>query len=159
MKTKYRNPQRSNPLQPVGSSSQYSVIGPGTSICTPDLARRVEPPPYRPPPLPTSPTLPLTQGLSSDSLSIENSPQVPPRRKNNSSIGGYEDVTPKKETRSVSGIYNNDEEVAISVKKRTEKFNRLASVEDELSPARTPRLVDKPKIEPVSGEIIFPYTY
>nr|XP_008192389.1 PREDICTED: uncharacterized protein LOC103312734 [Tribolium castaneum] len=86
-----------------------------------------QPPPYRPPPPVTSPTNSLDNVSLSSIMSLQDvTPQAPPRRKQRSFD---EDSTPRQ-------INNQEEEkqTPVSVKERLEKFNRMASMEDELSP-------------------------
>ncbi|GJQ85185.1 hypothetical protein Trydic_g9123 [Trypoxylus dichotomus] len=108
-----------------------------------------QPPPYRPPP-------PVTPTSSSDNISISSSnfslysssdlenPYVPPRKKlsekkleaelkaleddnENSRNNGNEEVMEQCEAKQV-------EKQSVSVKERMQRFNKMASAEDELSP-------------------------
>lgn len=115
------------------------------------------PPPYRPPPPVQSPNISLDNISISSNFSFSDcqltpqlTPQIPPRKK---SID--KDVripfnlkSPEKEERSFNEEKENESpengDKQISVKERTQKFNRLASVEDDLSPRQ---VKDKKKIE------------
>ncbi|KAF5289150.1 hypothetical protein FQR65_LT02040 [Abscondita terminalis] len=98
-----------------------------------------QPPPYRPPPPPPSAPSP---NVSYDSISISSSnmslqepppPQVPPRRRN--SEKGKSDVENESDEQHEQENQNAEsDKQPVSVKERTQKFNRMASVEDELSP-------------------------
>ncbi|XP_057653973.1 uncharacterized protein LOC130892535 [Diorhabda carinulata] len=92
-----------------------------------------QPPPYRPPPPPPQGT-PSSSSLDAMSVGSINSlnefpktPQAPPRDKKR------DDITPKKSISEPESASAADDKT-VSVKERTQKFNRLASVEDELSP-------------------------
>lgn len=69
-----------------------------------------------------------------------------------------DEVTPVRQSVEID---ENGEKKSISVKERTKEFNRLASVEDELSP-RTPKSAEKEKPKSKSVSFICPmfyYTY
>ncbi|XP_044748919.1 ankyrin repeat domain-containing protein SOWAHC isoform X2 [Coccinella septempunctata] len=113
-----------------------------------------QPPPYRPPPPVLSPSPSLdTLSMNSFTLSIQESgtPQPPPRRKSVEKFRTSDDdsgtpTTPTfaVEMRDKEPLEENreeeeegeDNEANVSVKERTQKFNRLASVEGE---ERSPR--------------------
>lgn len=140
-----------------------------------------QPPPYRPPPPVNSSTSSLDT-ISIGSLSSCNeTPQAPPRRRESTRkksapgistasrplsvdevitpvkqrANSVDDVTPDRQTVEVD---ENGEKKSISVKERTKEFNRLASVEDELSP-RQPKSAEKEKTrsKSVSGPMSFLY--
>lgn len=120
-----------------------------------------QPPPYRPPPpvTPSSPSSISLNSLSNISMTSLNSlpseaPQAPPRRRsadklisannnNNNKENEFNAAafnTPKKEENPVG------EDLTVSVKERTQKFNRMASIEDELSSSPrhgTPKSTEK----------------
>lgn len=133
------------PLSPTVSLSDFS---PTRNISSPQR----QPPPYRPPPPPpiSSPS-PSLDSISLSSLSLQDTPQAPPRRKNSDKVRSFENEK-RASTDDGITIINIDDKQTVSVKERTQKFNRLASHEDELSPkAKTP---DKSK-NWVSFKILF----
>ncbi|XP_071053948.1 ankyrin repeat domain-containing protein SOWAHA [Onthophagus taurus] len=116
-----------------------------------------QPPPYRPPP-PVTPTSSLDSiSISSSCVSInDDGPVVPPRRKiimrKSESDSGIEDklsVNMKMKVEDEEETTENDKS-SVSVKERTQKFNRMASVDDELSPHR-PHKEKKKKEQPEKG--------
>ncbi|GLV32247.1 sosondowah [Carabus blaptoides fortunei] len=133
----------SSPLNTVGIPSNLQDVSP---VPSPSKARH--PPPYRPPPPVSSPSLSIDNiSLCSSSMSIkdmEEPPQAPPRRKSQSSrtLSVEVDEPPSQQQEqqqqqsepiAIPQSVENSEQ-AISVKERTQKFNRLASVENDLSP-------------------------
>ncbi|XP_031346336.1 ankyrin repeat domain-containing protein SOWAHB isoform X6 [Photinus pyralis] len=118
-------------LDPINSIG--IPVSPSHSIQ--DASPRRQPPPYRPPP-PPPPTTP-SPNVSCDNISISSSislaesiaPQAPPRRRNSEKSKMEE---PPRDDCENPGVENDKQ--PISVKERTQKFNRMASVEDELSP-------------------------
>lgn len=102
-----------------------------------------QPPPYRPPPPVTSPSPSLDNiSISSSNISLSEgylTPQVPPRRKSidkDTKPPVFNIKTPDKNLNDEkeNEAIDNSEKQTISVKERTQKFNRLASVEEDLSP-------------------------
>lgn len=168
LKTKYLHSPDA-PLSPLSSSNTSLNIGspqhdprnaigiPISPISTSNIESLTtpprQPPPYRPPPPVVSPSSSLDSiSLSSNSTS-DDKPQAPPRRRGNleevrsNSRGnliengdGDRDSEGGRD-RSNMGESEEEKEV-ISVKERTQKFNRMASVDDELSP-RTPKSAEK----------------
>lgn len=116
------------PLSPSFPNSDFS----------PSVPR--QPPPYRPPPPPTpSPNISFDNiSLSSTTSETSITPQAPPRRR--SADKKAEALTVMNKTECFNGKLNgveqqedaNDKQT-VSVKERTQKFNRMASVEDELN--------------------------
>ncbi|VEN58899.1 unnamed protein product, partial [Callosobruchus maculatus] len=104
-----------------------------------------QPPPYRPPPPPvyTSSSSLDTMSLGSmSSLNDQGAPQAPPRRRDSERRRStVDEVTPKK-PQEAQAEGSGEEKRGVSVKERTQKFNRLASIEDELSP-RQPKSAEK----------------
>lgn len=99
------------------------------------MEQKRQPPPYRPPPPVTSPSPSLDNiSISSSSFSfrdVDDAPQAPPRKK---SMEKSRAASMEQEEQ------HNDGEQVISVKERTQKFNRLASVDNELvSPSQKDR--------------------
>ncbi|KAK5642839.1 hypothetical protein RI129_009006 [Pyrocoelia pectoralis] len=100
-----------------------------------DASPRRQPPPYRPPP-PPPPATP-SPNISYDNISISSSislaesvaPQAPPRRRNSEKLKQEESPRDDGENQAAES-----DKQPVSVKERTQKFNRMASVEDELSP-------------------------
>lgn len=150
------------PTSPT-SLSDFSPLAPSVQ----SSPRPRQPPPYRPPPPVNSSTSSLDT-ISIGSLSSCNeTPQAPPRRRESTRkksapgistasrplsvdeiitrvkqrANSVDDVTPTRQTVEVDA---NGEKKSISVKERTKEFNRLASVEDELSP-RLPKSAEKEK--------------
>nr|XP_023018730.1 ankyrin repeat domain-containing protein SOWAHC-like [Leptinotarsa decemlineata] len=110
-----------------------------------------QPPPYRPPP-PVNASSNSLDTLSMDSMSSlgDAPPQVPPRerrRDSDRSKSVVDESTPKKANIEPSP---NEDVQTVSVKERTQKFNRLASVDDELSP-RQPKSAEKENRRPNWG--------
>ncbi|XP_044269219.1 ankyrin repeat domain-containing protein SOWAHC isoform X1 [Tribolium madens] len=129
LKTRYQNsldyPRSSHSPQ---TDPRLALGIPLSPDCSPakSPAHR-QPPPYRPPPPVTSPTNSLDNISLSSIMSLQDvTPQAPPRRKQKAFD---EDSTPRQ-------IHTQEEEkqTPVSVKERMEKFNRMASMEDELSP-------------------------
>ncbi|KAJ8928496.1 hypothetical protein NQ314_018945, partial [Rhamnusium bicolor] len=149
LKTKYLNS-----LDPPPSSLATSVISspqcdPRNSIGIPispvqsDPSPR-QPPPYRPPPPVCSPSPSLDNVSLGSLLSLNETPQAPPRRRDSERAKlSAEDSTPKKASTETDN--GSDDKQTVSVKERTQKFNRLASVDDELSP-RQPKSAEKEKL-------------
>ncbi|KAK4877571.1 hypothetical protein RN001_010077 [Aquatica leii] len=104
-----------------------------------------QPPPYRPPPPPptASPNVSYDTISISSNMSLQESapPQAPPRRKNSEKgrpdlenpVNELEHTLENEEQRQENQNAESDKQ-PVSVKERTQKFNRMASVEDELSP-------------------------
>ncbi|KAF2901425.1 hypothetical protein ILUMI_04761 [Ignelater luminosus] len=102
-----------------------------------------QPPPYRPPPPPPPQT--STPNVSFDNVSLASSnfslqdagtPQAPPRRRSsdkNKIESNNDDARRFEQEKEEQQCQENDKQ-PISVKERTQKFNRLASVDDDLSP-------------------------
>lgn len=139
LKTKYLN-SLDPPLSPKHASvisfpqdDPRNSIGIPFSPSLPDISSSSprQPPPYRPPPPVSSPSL---DNISLGSLtSLNDTPQAPPRKRDlDRTKSATEETTPKKS--SSDPDVNNEDKQTVSVKERTQKFNRLASVEDELSP-------------------------
>lgn len=146
LKTKYHGS-----LDPLKQPSQYIAVSqndPRVSLGIPrspassdytllkSPAQR-QPPPYRPPPPVSSPISP-TNSLDNISLGSimslqDGTPQAPPRRKASDKQKSFdEEITPVKQMDSKNHV-NGEEKQTVSVKERLEKFNRMASMEDELS--------------------------
>lgn len=104
-----------------------------------------QPPPYRPPPPPTPSHTNHFDNVSISSSNISfselSTPQIPPRRKSvekarhsedasHRLINEYFDETHKLQNEE-TGRHDNNEKQTMSVKERTQKFNKMASVEDE----------------------------
>lgn len=115
----------------ISPSSHCSEVNLFTSV-TPR-----QPPPYRPPPPPITSSTDNFDNVSFNSLNpsysiLPNTPQIPPRRKS------VEKGTVSEESRRLPNdeAYREGscEKQTMSVKERMQKFNRMASVEDERSP-------------------------
>lgn len=106
------------PLSPSFPNSDFS----------PSVPR--QPPPYRPPPPPTpSPNVSFDNvSLSSITSSDFSTPQAPPRRRSADKMKSTEGLNRLVVTENLNGV-----EETVSVKERTQKFNRMASIEDELN--------------------------
>lgn len=108
-----------------------------------------QPPPYRPPPPPTpSPNVSIDSVSLNASVGSEASstPQAPPRRRSADKMRSTEAAARAESLENkVNGTDVDDggDKLTVSVKERTQKFNRLASVEDELS--TSPRQQQKEK--------------
>ncbi|KAK9882296.1 hypothetical protein WA026_020406 [Henosepilachna vigintioctopunctata] len=145
------------PLNPMNAIGIPVSPHPSPSHSTKDFATSSprQPPPYRPPPPVTSPSPSLdTASLNSFSISLQESgtPQPPPRRKSFEKFKFTDEDRPPTPTTPTSKVElrkpevvdesieeEGDEKeanVSLSVKERTQKFNRLASVEGE---ERSPR--------------------
>lgn len=151
LKTRYQNSlDYSRPSQLSPQTDPRLALGIPLSPSLPDYSpskspAHRQPPPYRPPPPVTSPTNSLDNiSLSSIMSQQDVTPQAPPRRKQKSFDEDYS--TPKCNNQEENGP--NEEKQTVSVKERMEKFNRMASMEDELSP-RQPKSAEK-KREKVS---------
>lgn len=162
LKPKYRDtgPPLQAPTSPVHSDPRnalgipVSPLRPNNDFSLSPSTHR-QPPPYRPPPPPVS-----SPNHSFDNVSIASSnfsfsdfstPQVPPRRKSTEKGRLADEQSPREE--KIPKVAENGEESqekqTISVKERTQKFNRMASIEDELS--SSPRQQkDKKKTDKVS---------
>lgn len=159
MKTKYHGS-----LDPLKQPSQYISVShndPRISFGIPNSpvpsdyspskspAHR-QPPPYRPPPPVPSPSSPTTSldniSLSSIMSLQDGTPQAPPRRKASDKQKSFdEDATPVKQVDNKNHV-NGEEKQTVSVKERLEKFNRMASMEDELSSSpRQLKSAEKPR--------------
>ncbi|XP_018576011.2 ankyrin repeat domain-containing protein SOWAHC [Anoplophora glabripennis] len=148
LKTKYLNsldppPSPKHPsLIPSPQNDPRNSIGIPLSPSLPDFSPR-QPPPYRPPPPVSSPSASLDNISFGSLTSLNETPQAPPRRRDIERTKSVaEETTPKKG--SCDADANNEDKQTVSVKERTQKFNRLASVEDELSP-RQPKSPEKSK--------------
>ncbi|XP_050512873.1 uncharacterized protein LOC114328338 [Diabrotica virgifera virgifera] len=126
------------PLSPAG----LGVVD--SSVSSPSTPSR-QPPPYRaPPPPPSSASMnsldTMSLGSTTSLNDLQKTPQPPPRekRKDSENRNFQEDGTPQKTDVDDPNV----EDKTISVKERTQKFNRLASVDDELSP-RPPKSAEK----------------
>ncbi|KAF5279106.1 hypothetical protein FQA39_LY05784 [Lamprigera yunnana] len=126
------------PVSPIHSVS--------SSLSSPNIR---QPPPYRPPPPP--PSSASSPNISYDNISISSLnnilspenvvPQAPPRRRSSDKgkqehenvITQLDTTIQEKNENDENQNFENDKQ-PISVKERTQKFNRMASVEDELSP-------------------------
>lgn len=158
LKTKYHGS-----LDPLKASQYISVLhndprnslgiplSPAHSEYSPSKSpAHRQPPPYRPPPPVTSPISPTTSldniSLSSIMSLQDGTPQAPPRRKASDKQKSFDDdVTPVKQADSKNNV-NGEEKQTVSVKERLEKFNRMASMEDELSSSpRQPKSAEKSK--------------
>lgn len=112
------------------------------------------PPPYRPPPPVQSPNISLDNISISSNMSLTDSqltPQIPPRTKcTDKEVHGLFNLkSAEKSEKSFSEEKENEspengDKQTVSVKERTQKFNRLASVEDDLSPRQ---IKDKKKVD------------
>ncbi|XP_050301764.1 uncharacterized protein LOC126739971 isoform X2 [Anthonomus grandis grandis] len=124
------------PLSPINTS-----YGSTTSLNTPTR----QPPPYRNPPPVYSPISP-SQSLDSISLSscstVDDKPLAPPRQNRSNSRSNVLQEPLDKTSKNTLKSLENTEKGGLSVKERTQQFNRLASVEDELSP-RIPKSAEK----------------
>ncbi|KAG5874483.1 hypothetical protein JTB14_004400 [Gonioctena quinquepunctata] len=173
LKPKYANtldPPPSPSHSPALLSPQYDPrnsigipISPAHSLSeflSPSSQR--QPPPYRPPPPPVYASCSSLDTMSLDSVSSSSeAPQAPPREKRRDSDRSKSLVvdvsspnknnddfsTPKKANVELE---TNGDDKTVSVKERTQKFNRLASVEDELSP-RQPKSAEKENRRPNWG--------
>ncbi|CAH1113083.1 unnamed protein product [Psylliodes chrysocephalus] len=146
-----------DPINSIGipvTPTDLNLVSPrGTAKNTPPKSQLAgnRPPPYRPPPPVYSSTtsldsLSLGSMVSLNELAL--TPQAPPRDRRKDSEKSRsisEESTPKKS----DGDANFDDKT-VSVKERTQKFNRLASVEDELSP-RQPKSAEKENRRPNWG--------
>ncbi|XP_066250572.1 ankyrin repeat domain-containing protein SOWAHA [Euwallacea similis] len=128
------------PTFPSGHMASY---GSTSSLNTPPR----QPPPYRPPPPVVSP---LSPSPSLDSISLSSSstlderPMAPPRQHRSNSRSNLLEAS----SGDHSGINENlnTEDVdkpGMSVKERREHFDRMASIEDPLSPSRGPKSAEK----------------
>ncbi|CAG9821580.1 unnamed protein product, partial [Phaedon cochleariae] len=109
-----------------------------------------QPPPYRPPPPPVYASTSSLDTLSIGSVSsVNDAPQAPPRRRESMRSRPGVDLTTPKRPNADSEADRDD--TGISVKERTQKFNRLASVEDDLSPRHTPKSSEKENRKPKWG--------
>lgn len=137
-----------SPVSPYRSDLRNSVgipISPtynSAGIQTPPRhSKPRQPPPYRPPPPPVSPPdTSDTISISSSTFSFTetNTPQAPPRRKSTEKGRSSFDGASENGTSNQSitdSPEDNQEKTPVSVKERMQKFNRMASVEDELSPS------------------------
>lgn len=82
-------------------------------------------------------------------------PQAPPRRKaadRQKSLD--EESTPTRQINNGGDVNNCDEKQTVSVKERMEKFNRMASMEDELSP-KQPKSAERSKVNKVREFVIW----
>jgi hypothetical protein len=152
LKTKYHNylespkPTLSQPAFPP-SDPRNSLGIPVSPDCSPSKSpAHRQPPPYRPPP-PVTPTNSLDNVSLSSIMSAQDvTPQAPPRRKaadRQKSLD--EESTPTRQINNGGDVNNCDEKQTVSVKERMEKFNRMASMEDELSP-RQPKSAERSKV-------------
>ncbi|KAJ8982786.1 hypothetical protein NQ317_018487 [Molorchus minor] len=134
------------PLSPPGN---YMISSPQKRS---KKFHRPPPPPYRsPPPVCTpSPSASLDNVSLGSTLSLNDAtPQVPPRKRDAEKARSVvEEKTPRKN--SAEADSNADDKQTVSVKERTQKFNRMASVEDELSP-RQMKSPDKEKSRTTAG--------
>lgn len=137
-----RSPQR-DPRNSIGIPISPAISVSDFSPYASPVPR--QPPPYRPPPPVTSPTSSLDNiSVSSFNLSSNEgcgTPQAPPRRKSTDKLSQppvcNSPTTPDKQSsgeEKENEPLENGEKQTVSVKERTQKFNRLASVEDDLSP-------------------------
>ncbi|XP_018333159.1 espin-like [Agrilus planipennis] len=123
------------PTSPTYSMKDFHATSPSSSPVR-------QPPPYRPPPpVTSSPSISLDNvSMCSSNVSLQDvmgTPQAPPRNRSRTSIrSDSQESFDKKldKERSAEEDKENVDKKPISVKERTQKFNRLASVEDELSP-------------------------
>ncbi|KAJ3629451.1 hypothetical protein MTP99_013844 [Tenebrio molitor] len=152
LKTKYHNylespkPTLSQPAFPP-SDPRNSLGIPVSPDCSPSKSpAHRQPPPYRPPP-PVTPTNSLDNVSLSSIMSAQDvTPQAPPRRKAADRQKSMdEESTPTRQINNGGDVNNCDEKQTVSVKERMEKFNRMASMEDELSP-RQPKSAERSKV-------------
>ncbi|KAJ3660444.1 hypothetical protein Zmor_004893 [Zophobas morio] len=143
LKTKYHNSPTTPTLTFPPNDPRLSLgipVSPDSSPAKSPAHR--QPPPYRPPPPVSSPTQSPDNISLSSVMSQDGTPQAPPRRKaadRQKSVD--EDATPTKRVEE-------EGEEKISVKERMEKFNRMASMDDELSPSpRQNKTSEKSKID------------
>ncbi|XP_066138966.1 ankyrin repeat domain-containing protein SOWAHC [Euwallacea fornicatus] len=128
------------PTFPSGHMTSY---GSTTSLNTPSR----QPPPYRPPPPVVSP---LSPSPSLDSISLSSSstfdekPMAPPRQHRNNSRSNLLETSPGDHNEINESLnMDNVEKQGMSVKERREHFDRMASIEDPLSPPRGPKSAEK----------------
>ncbi|XP_048525641.1 ankyrin repeat domain-containing protein SOWAHB isoform X3 [Dendroctonus ponderosae] len=134
-----QNDPRNNvglPNVPVGSG--FQSYGSTTSLNTPTR----QPPPYRNPPPVVSPSASLDSISLSSASTQEERPSAPPRRRSNATESDGAQTSKENNLASPEDNKENMEKSGLSVKERTQQFNRLASVEDELSP-RVPKSAEK----------------
>lgn len=156
LKTKYHNSldsfkssqqilQQSDPRISLGIPVSPSYPASDYSLCNSPAQR--QPPPYRPPPPVISPTNSLDNiSLSSIMSHQDVTPQAPPRRRTIDKQKSMNDEL-MSSTKQINGD-DSDEKQTVSVKERMEKFNRMASMEDELSPRC--KTTEKSKVDKVS---------
>ncbi|CAH0546751.1 unnamed protein product [Brassicogethes aeneus] len=166
LKTKYLNSLEAGPPSPSPSMSSLNQYDPRNSIgiplspsdFSPMRGSTRQPPPYRPPPpVVASPSLSM-DNVSISSFSLDGTPLAPPRRRSADKFNMErtksmeEKVDPNRSTdemrtprKNSAGVLeerdpNVDDKPSMSVKEKTQRFNRLASYEDEHSPkpAKTP---------------------
>ncbi|XP_030767459.1 ankyrin repeat domain-containing protein SOWAHB isoform X2 [Sitophilus oryzae] len=114
-----------------------NAIGIPTSPSTPPR----QPPPYRNPPPVVSPNSSFDSISLSSTSTVDDRPQAPPRRRSGSEE--KRNVLPGGVVSSLAG--NGAGKEVLSVKERTQQFNRMASTEEELTPTKTPKSAEKEK--------------
>ncbi|CAH1123175.1 unnamed protein product [Ceutorhynchus assimilis] len=116
------------PLSPLGNNNNgnFQLYSSTSSLCTPPR----QPPPYRNPPPVSSPSPSLDSVSLSSNSTQDDRPLAPPRQHRSNSRGNLLDA----ENLSTPTREENLEKGGLSVKERTQQFNRMASVEDDLSP-------------------------
>ncbi|XP_049819961.1 mental retardation GTPase activating protein homolog 4 isoform X2 [Aethina tumida] len=169
LKSKYANSlDVSSPPSPVTPSHRDPRNSIGLPPSPYDFGSPVrgsprQPPPYRPPP-PVTPSPSHSVDNISITGSLDGTPLAPPRRRSVDKIkiertksmedrdGNVENsvtddpVTPKRGIGVLAERDTNVEEKEnMSVREKTQKFNRLASCEDELSSPKTPKSAEKKK--------------
>ncbi|KAF7278489.1 hypothetical protein GWI33_008390 [Rhynchophorus ferrugineus] len=129
---------------PTPLYDHWNAIGIPTSPLSPATPPR-QPPPYRNPPPVVSPS-PSVDSFSISSGSLQDDPpRAPPRRR------GTQDVSRSDSTNDL--VQPDAGEEPVSVKERMQKFNRMASSEEELlSPVRTPKSAEKDRNRSRHGE-------
>lgn len=136
-----RSPQVHSPHNTLGIPSPNFQTSPSSLSSN----KPRQPPPYRPPPPVSSPSpsldnISLCSSISSSILSkdLEDAPpQAPPRRRSQTSRTPSTEIEPKespKDQEVPELPHETADQQVISVKERTQKFNRLASVDNDLSP-------------------------
>ncbi|KAL1517009.1 hypothetical protein ABEB36_000829 [Hypothenemus hampei] len=110
-----------------------SIYGSSPSLVTPPR----QPPPYRNPPPVVSPSSSLDSISLSSNSTLEERPSAPPRRKTQ-----MEDRSISRSSLSEGDADGNG---GLSVKERTQQFNRMASVDEDSSPRILSKSAEKDK--------------
>ncbi|XP_060534723.1 uncharacterized protein LOC132707074 [Cylas formicarius] len=154
LKSKYLSFTESPPHSPSGGAwDPRNALGIPTfplAECSPQNTPVRQPPPYRNPPPVASPSPSLSSvSLSSSTTTLSEPPQneppqAPPRRRDSEKRRSKESLSDAAQREVDAG---SEDKASISVKERTQKFNRMASTEDELSP-RVSKSAEKEKVKP-----------